>query len=79
MKRPTILDAKGATLEVGDTVGGGGIYDGIILRFQEPDESHWGIAVEWDEWPGDPEIFSAPPRDYMSEDPCQCDDIERAP
>jgi hypothetical protein len=80
VKTPTILDANGHKLAVGDRVR----YGGRVAAFIEPDESHWGVEVEWDDEFGQPgETFTTRPRDYLREGPdgpyvYVCDDVERS-
>jgi hypothetical protein len=79
MSRPLIIDANGHELDIGDPIRCGQGSTGTLVEFHEPDESHWKVAVEWPEYPGDPEIFHAapigPPWVTSTE---RCNDIEKA-
>ena len=57
-------DCNGETLAVGSKVNGGDGDSGRVVELYEPDENWGSLAVEWPEWPGDPEVFTGSPASF---------------
>lgn len=68
---PTILDCAGASLHEGALVNDGGDDRGEVVRFIEPDESHWLVEVRWPDGPDDiMETYPALPPEWEGEPLC---------